>query len=100
MTTARQLAAQGSYDGVPMTRCKALSTVQQLTLWKFAAEDSTNPEDQVTKEGFKSTFYEQLGKTPEDMTDKQKEQVDEGIDNLFNSVDLTAKTARSKMPHS
>ncbi|MBT9584814.1 hypothetical protein IV102_15830 [bacterium] len=97
VTTARQLAAQGAYDGIPMTRCKALSTVQQLSLWSVAAEKSSNPADQVSKEGFRSTFYEQLGKKPEEMTEKQKEQVDRGIDNLFNSVDLTMKKARAAM---
>lgn len=96
VNAARELADQGALDNVPMTRCKAQTTVTQLALWSEAARLTGKPEDQVTPEGFKSTFYEQLGKKPEDLSEQQREQVDQGINNLFNAVDLTAKKARQK----
>lgn len=96
LSAARELADQGALDNVPMTRCKAQATVGQLALWTEAARTSGKSEDQVTVEGFKATFYEQLGKKPEDLSKEQREQVDSGINNLFNAVDLTSKKARQK----
>lgn len=92
--TSARLADRGAYDGVPMTRCKALQTVRQMALWTEAAEMSTNPGDQVTPQAVAEQVYAQLGKRPEELTPKQREQVEEGAQNIFEAVDLTVKTSR------
>jgi hypothetical protein len=94
--TAGELAELGQYDELPMPRCKALETVRQLTLWSIAGETSDNPKDQITREGFKEEIYSQLGKKPEDVTPEQEEQIESGIENIFEQVDLTKKKAKSK----
>jgi hypothetical protein len=97
VTVAREMAEDGAFDELPMTRCKATSTVSQLALWKFASEGSENPEDQITKEGFQEELYRQIGKTPEELPPEQREKVEEGVDNIFEQVDFTMKNAKDRM---
>lgn len=92
--TSLQLAERGAYDSVPMSRCKALQTVRQMALWMEAAGKSPDPGDQVTPETVAEQVYTQLGKRPEELTPKQREQVEEGAQNIFEAVDLTVKTSR------
>jgi hypothetical protein len=96
--TSLRLAEQGAYDQVPMPRCKALETVRQMALWYEAAQGSPSPADQVTPQTIAEQVYRQLGKAPEELTPREREQVEQGSQNLFEAVDLTVKTSRQGAP--
>jgi len=86
--TTKELQRQGIYKTPYSKRPeKERDTIVQWTTWLFVSTLKGNP---VTKEDLRKKVYEQVG----ELTSEKKEKLDPGIDDLWNSVQLTGAKAK------
>lgn len=87
-TTAEELQKEGAYQ-TPYSKDprKELDTIVQWTTWAFVSTVQGNP---VTKEELGKKVYEQTG----EVTEEQKEKLDQGIDDVWDCVQLTGLKAK------
>lgn len=83
--TCQALAEAGRFPDLPLPKGRQAPTVAQLALWARRGE--------ITKQDVRENVFDGLDLTEKDATPEQRREVDRGVDNLWQAVDLTMKEA-------
>lgn len=77
------LSEAGRFPDLPLPKGRQVPTVAQLALWAQRGE--------LTREVVRENVFDQLDLTEKDATPEQRQEVDRGVDHLWQAVDLTLK---------
>jgi hypothetical protein len=81
--TCLRLAQEGRFPDLPIVKARQAPTVAQLALWARRGE--------ITREEVRQNVFAQLDLTEKEATPEQRQEVERGVDNVWQAVDLTLK---------
>jgi hypothetical protein len=94
---AKKMGKEGKLK-TPFDGDKAVATVAQWAIWKETSEKDDNKENDVTKDNLKDELYKQVekstGKKREDLSEKTKQKLEEGVDQIWETVNVCQKESR------
>jgi hypothetical protein len=80
---AQKAKDDGYFPALPIPPALQVQTIVQLAFWQQTG--------QLTKENLKPEILKQLKLEPEQMTPEEEKEVDQGLDNIWEAVDLCKK---------
>jgi len=94
---AEKLQREGALDQIPYDDPQVqIETVVQWGVWQDSSISQTTEEIPATKEDLTSTIQDQIdAKEDSDLTPQQESQIDQGVEDIWAAVDLTAKNVEA-----
>jgi hypothetical protein len=84
--TCEKLKKDGQFPALPLPPALEVRIISQMAYWKDQGD--------LSKEEVREQAYVQMGIDPEQPSPEQEKEVDEGVDNIFQAIDLTQKASK------
>jgi len=96
INTADELQDSGHFDGLLIPEERRSHTIAQLAIWMQTADLTGKPDDQVNPTTIEKDLLTTAGVSRESLSNKQQENLDDAIFNIFMAADMTGKQGVKK----
>lgn len=98
--TAKVLETRNCYDALPLKAETRRQTIAQLAIWKILGQQTKVKEDQISHSTIANDLLQKAHLPRNSLSAQEKHAFDQGVDAIFQAVDLTIKESRSAVTYS